>query len=57
VNFLDAETGSLEAGKLADVVLLDRDLFAGDAGHIGDARVLLTLVEGEAVHEDRALES
>jgi hypothetical protein len=57
VNFLDAETGSLEPGKQADLVVLDRDLFAGDAGHIGDARVLLTLVQGEAVHEDGALES
>lgn len=57
VNHLDDETGSIEAGKLADMVVLDRDLFALDAGFIGDARVLLTLVEGATVHEDPALEA
>jgi predicted amidohydrolase YtcJ len=57
VNHLDAETGSIEVGKLADLVVLDRDIFAPDSGPVGDARVLLTLVEGEAVHEDPALET
>jgi len=52
VNHLDDETGSIEPGKLADLVVLDRDLFAPDAGPIGDARVLLTLSEGEAVYAD-----
>ena len=56
VNHLDEVTGSIEVGKLADLVVLDRDLFAPDAGPIGDARVILTLVEGQAVHEDAALE-
>jgi hypothetical protein len=55
VNHLDEATGSLEIGKLADLAVLDRDLYAADAGPIGDARVLLTLVEGTAVHEDAAL--
>ncbi len=55
VNHLDDRTGSLEVGKLADLVVLDRDLFAPDAGPIGDAKVLLTMVEGEPVHEDPAL--
>jgi predicted amidohydrolase YtcJ len=55
VNHLDEATGSVEVGKLADLVVLDRDLYAPDAGPIGDARVLLTLVEGIAVHEDAAL--
>jgi len=29
----------------------DRDLFDPGAGPVGDARVLLTLVEGEAVYD------
>jgi predicted amidohydrolase YtcJ len=51
VNFLDEQTGTVEPGKLADLVVLDRDLFDPDAGPIGDARVLLTLSEGEAVYD------
>jgi predicted amidohydrolase YtcJ len=49
VNHLDAETGSIEVGKLADLVLLDRDLRDRDAGPIGDATVRSTFVEGELV--------
>jgi predicted amidohydrolase YtcJ len=51
VNFLDEQTGSLESGKLADLVVLDRDLFDRRSGPIGDARVVLTLVEGEPVYD------
>ena len=52
VNFLDDVTGSLEPGKLADLAVLDRDVLDPGAGSIADARVLLTLVEGEAVYAD-----
>ncbi|MET1232222.1 MAG: amidohydrolase family protein, partial [Candidatus Limnocylindrales bacterium] len=55
VNGLEAETGSITVGKLADLVVLDRDLFAPDVLP-ADARALLTLVEGEPVFEDAALE-
>lgn len=54
-NRLEHETGTLERGRLADLVLLDRDVFDRGAGEIGDARVLLTLSEGVAVHADPAL--
>ena len=54
-NFLDAETGTIEPGKLADLVVLDRDILDPGAGPLGDARVLLTLSEGEAVHADPEL--
>jgi hypothetical protein len=55
VNFLEAETGTVEPGKLADLVVLDRDVLDPGAGPLGDARVLLTLVEGETVHADPGL--
>jgi predicted amidohydrolase YtcJ len=51
VNHLDEVTGSIEAGKLADLVVLDRDVFDRGAGEIHEARVALTLVEGETVYE------
>jgi predicted amidohydrolase YtcJ len=51
VNFLENESGTIETGKLADLVVLDRDLFDPGAGPVGDARVVLTLSEGEAVHD------
>ena len=49
VNHLDGETGTIEAGKLADLVVLDRNLRASDAGPIGDATVRQTFVEGDEV--------
>lgn len=49
-NGLEQETGTLERGKLADLVVLDRDVFDRGAGEIGDARVLLTLSGGVAVY-------
>ena len=56
VNHLDDVTGSIEPGKLADLVVIDRDVLDPASGPIGDAKVILTLVEGAAVHEDAALE-
>jgi predicted amidohydrolase YtcJ len=54
-NHLD-EAGVLAAGRLADLAVLDRDLFDRGAGPIGATRVLATFVEGVAVHEAAGLE-
>ncbi len=48
--------GSLEAGKAADLIVLDRDLFRIPAAEIGRAKVLLTLLDGREVFRDPALE-
>ncbi len=55
VNHLDDETGSIEVGKLADLVVLDRDIEAEPTDRIGEARVLLTLIEGVPVHDTGVL--
>jgi predicted amidohydrolase YtcJ len=49
VNHLDADTGTIEVGKLADLVVLDRDIRDRGAGPIGDATVRETFVEGRSV--------
>ena len=54
-NHADDTTGSIEIGKLADLVVLDRDITHEAPERLGDAQVLLTLVEGAPVYEDRAL--
>jgi hypothetical protein len=56
VNHLEDEVGSLEVGKAADLVLLDRDLFDRSAGAIGETQVLATFIDGAPVFEDPALE-
>ncbi len=48
VNHLD-DTGTIAPGNLADLVVLDRDPFAGPAGAIAGTRVLQTFVGGERV--------
>lgn len=53
VNGLDAETGTLEPGKLADLVVVDTDLLSPGAAPPTAASVVLTLVEGEIVHDGR----
>ncbi|HEX2695508.1 MAG TPA: amidohydrolase family protein, partial [Acidobacteriota bacterium] len=45
-NFLEKETGSIEQGKSADLVVLDRDLFGLSPDEIGKARVVMTLFRG-----------
>ncbi|GAA1932824.1 amidohydrolase [Streptantibioticus ferralitis] len=50
VNHLESDTGSVQVGKYADLVVLDRDPFAGPTRGIGETRVLRTYVEGGLVH-------
>lgn len=48
----EAELGTLEVGKLADLVVLSRDILARDQrDKIGEAQVDLTMVGGRVVYE------
>ncbi len=50
VNHLDDETGTITPGKLADLVVLDRDPFAHPASDIAGTAVAATYVEGQEVY-------
>lgn len=49
-NHSEQDTGSIEVGKFADLVVLDRNLFAIDASEISKTSALLTVLEGKVVH-------
>ena len=49
VNFLDGDSGSIEAGKRADLIVLDRNLFEIPPEQINDAKVTATLIAGQVV--------
>lgn len=43
--------GSIEPGKYADMVVLDRDILTCDPGEIVDIKVLTTFIDGKIVYE------
>ena len=47
---MDGEKGSLEPGKLADIVIVDANLLEASPGEIRRAQVLYTIVGGEIVY-------
>ncbi len=49
LNAIDDMTGSIQVGKYADLVVLDRDLFAIPIHDVSDVQVLLTLLEGDVM--------
>jgi predicted amidohydrolase YtcJ len=50
VNHLDGQTGTIEPGKLADLVVLGRDPFEHPSADIASTPVAATYVQGEAVY-------
>ena len=50
-SFEDSIKGSIERGKLADMVIIDRDITRMPAQAIEDARVSMTIVGGRVVFE------
>jgi predicted amidohydrolase YtcJ len=53
---LENETGSIEVGKRADLIVLDRNLFEIPVTEINEAHVLLTLMDGRPVYTANGLE-
>jgi predicted amidohydrolase YtcJ len=54
INRLEKETGTIEVGKRADLVVLDRNLFAIPVTEIAHTAALVTLFGGRVVHGDLA---
>jgi predicted amidohydrolase YtcJ len=52
---LEQKIGSIETGKLADLLVLDRDYFSVPAEEIKKVRPVLTMVNGVIAHETGAL--
>ena len=50
LDFSEKETGSIEVGKLADLVVIDKNLFEIPPSEIYKAKVLLTLLGGKEVY-------
>ncbi|MDQ6595782.1 amidohydrolase [Bacillus salipaludis] len=50
-TFREHELGTLEVGKLADVVVLERNLFEIPVEEIPDTKVQLTIVDGTVVYD------
>jgi len=49
----EKDEGSLEAGKLADLILVSQNIFEADPHKIAETTVLLTIVGGRIVHDAR----
>jgi predicted amidohydrolase YtcJ len=53
-EFQENEKGTLEVGKLADLVVVSDDIFTIDPVKIRDAKVVLTIVNGRMAYERSA---
>jgi hypothetical protein len=47
----EQQVGTLAAGKRADIVVLDGNLFKISADQIGDAHVVMTIFDGKVIYE------
>jgi predicted amidohydrolase YtcJ len=52
-EFQESVKGSITVGKLADLVLLSRDIFKIDPKEIENVKVVMTIVDGRVVYEER----
>ena len=51
ITFREHNTGSIEKGKLADLIVIDRDVLTCKLDDIRDTQVLRTYLAGKLVHE------
>jgi predicted amidohydrolase YtcJ len=49
-NFEEKEKGSIEKGKFADFVILDKDIMKINVDEVPNVKVICTFVNGEKVY-------
>ena len=52
-EFQENEKGTITPGKIADLVILSRDIFKIDPVEIGNVKVTMTIMDGRVVYEAR----
>jgi predicted amidohydrolase YtcJ len=52
-NFEESEKGSIEVGKFADFIILDRDILDVNEKRILKTRVVATILNGNVVYSNR----
>ena len=52
-SFEENQKGSIEVGKVADFVILDRDVITVNESSILKARIVATLLDGNIVYSNR----
>jgi predicted amidohydrolase YtcJ len=52
-EFQENEKGAITPGKLADIVILSRDIFTIDPNEIEKVKVVMTIMDGRVVYEGR----
>jgi predicted amidohydrolase YtcJ len=52
---LEKELGTLEAGKLADIVVLNKNLFGISTDEILETEVKITIMDGKVVYENQVV--
>ena len=50
-NFRERDLGTLDAGKFADIIVMDSNPFALEPSAIREVKVLLTMMDGKVVYE------
>ena len=53
-NHQERENGSIEVGKAADMIVLDKNIFAIPPSEVHNAKVVLTLLDGAEVFRDES---
>ncbi len=55
LNFMEDITGSIEVGKKADIIVLEKNIFDVCVDDLHKTKVIFTMLEGKVVYQDSLL--